>query len=101
VLSLTSAKVGGLSGVFISVTTVPAAGNVALGLAFGAGAEIWGSALQLGVNLSGMAVAGWLTLSLQEAVWSRMAARRARLLGSLAGGRAGDSRRRFQPPTAG
>ncbi len=30
VLSLTSAKVGGLSGVFISVTTVPASGNVAL-----------------------------------------------------------------------
>ena len=36
VLSLTSAKVGGLSGVFISVTTVPAAGNIALGIAFGA-----------------------------------------------------------------
>ena len=36
VLSLTSAKVGGLSGVFISVTTVPAAGNVALGIALGA-----------------------------------------------------------------
>jgi uncharacterized hydrophobic protein (TIGR00271 family) len=36
VLSLTSARVGGLSGVFISVTTVPAAGNVGLGLAFGA-----------------------------------------------------------------
>ena len=30
VLSLTLAKVGGLSGVFISVTTVPAAGNIAL-----------------------------------------------------------------------
>ena len=44
VLSLTSARVGGLSGVFISVTTVPAAGNVALGLAFGAGHEIWGLA---------------------------------------------------------
>jgi hypothetical protein len=35
VLSLTSAKVGGLSRVFISVTTVPAAENIALGLAFG------------------------------------------------------------------
>ena len=43
VLSLTSAKTGGLSGVFISVTTIPAAGNVALGLAFGAGTEVWGS----------------------------------------------------------
>ncbi|MGL5850292.1 MAG: DUF389 domain-containing protein, partial [Phycicoccus sp.] len=34
VLSLTSARTGGLSGVFISVTTVPAAANVSLGLAF-------------------------------------------------------------------
>ena len=50
VLSLTSAKVGGLSGVFISVTTIPAAGNVALGLAFGATDEIRGSSLQLVLN---------------------------------------------------
>ncbi|HNM96360.1 MAG TPA: DUF389 domain-containing protein [Marmoricola sp.] len=34
VLSITSAKMGGLSGVFISVTTIPAAGNIALGAAF-------------------------------------------------------------------
>lgn len=80
VLSLTSARVGGLSGVFISVTTVPAAGNVALGLAFGLGQEIWGSVLQLLLNISGMAVAGWLTLRIQESVWKRMSARRARLL---------------------
>jgi len=78
VLSLTSARVGGLSGVFISVTTVPAAGNVALGLAFGVGDEIWGSSLQLALNLSGMAVAGWLTLLVQQAVWSRISERRAR-----------------------
>ena len=78
VLSLTSARVGGLSGVFISVTTVPAAGNVALGLAFGVGDEIWGSSLQLALNLSGMAVAGWLTLLVQQAVWSRVSERRAR-----------------------
>ena len=45
VLSLTSAKLGGLSGVFISVTTIPAAGNVALGLAFGAWDEVRGSGL--------------------------------------------------------
>jgi uncharacterized hydrophobic protein (TIGR00271 family) len=80
VLSLTSAKVGGLSGVFISVTTVPAAGNVALGLAFGATHEIWGSTLQLALNLSGMALAGCATLAFQQAVWSRLSERRARLL---------------------
>lgn len=71
VLSLTSAKVGGLSGVFISVTTVPASGNVALGLAFGAWEEVAGSGLQLVLNLSGMALAGWGTLAFQQAVWSR------------------------------
>ncbi len=85
VLSLTSARVGGLSGVFISVTTVPAAGNVALGLAFGAWHEVWGSSLQLVVNLSGMALAGWATLALQQAVWSRVSLHRAKLVGRLRG----------------
>jgi uncharacterized hydrophobic protein (TIGR00271 family) len=83
VLSLTSARVGGLSGVFISVTTVPAAGNVALGLAFGLSHEIWGSTLQLLLNLSGMAVAGWAALAVQQAVWSRVSKRRARLIDRL------------------
>ena len=83
VLSLTSAKVGGLSGVFISVTTVPAAGNIALGLAFGAGHEIWGSTQQLLLNLTGMALAGWATLAFQQSVWARMSARRARVVDRL------------------
>lgn len=90
VLSLTSARVGGLSGVFISVTTVPAAGNVALGLAFGVSHEIWGSSLQLLLNLSGMAVAGWATLAIQQTVWSRVSARRAQLVDRL---------RKERPPT--
>lgn len=77
VLSLTSSRVQGLSGVFISVTTIPAAGNVALGLAFGATAEIWGSTLQLVVNLTGMALAGWLTLLVEQVVGDRLSARRA------------------------
>ena len=79
VLSLTSDRLGGLSGVFISVTTVPAAGNIAIGLAFGIGHEILGSTLQLLLNISGMAVAGWATLQLQEAIWSRVSIRRTRL----------------------
>jgi uncharacterized hydrophobic protein (TIGR00271 family) len=83
VLSLTSAKTGGLSGVFISVTTIPAAGNVALGLAFGASYEIWGSSLQLAINLSGMALAGWATLAIQRAVWSRVSAKRAGFIDRL------------------
>ena len=71
VLSLTSAKVGGLSGVFISVTTVPAAGNIALGSAFAAWSEVAGSAAQLGLNVLGMVVAGWLTLTVQQHLWTR------------------------------
>jgi uncharacterized hydrophobic protein (TIGR00271 family) len=85
VLSLTSAKVGGLSGVFISVTTVPAAGNVALGFAFGIPDEIWGSLAQLALNITGMAAAGWATLAIQQSVWSRMSARRAILTHRLRG----------------
>jgi uncharacterized hydrophobic protein (TIGR00271 family) len=77
VLSVTSARVGGLSGVFISVTTIPAAGNVAMALAFGVWHEGWGSTLQLLLNISGMALAGWATLMVQHLVWERMAIRRA------------------------
>ncbi|MCP2276596.1 DUF389 domain-containing protein [Nocardia amikacinitolerans] len=80
VLALTSSKASGLAGVFISVTTVPAAGNIALGVAFGVGEAIWGSTLQLLVNLSGMALAGWATLAFQHAVWSRVSVRRARAM---------------------
>ncbi|WP_280356047.1 DUF389 domain-containing protein [Nocardia otitidiscaviarum] len=81
VLTLTSSKAGGLAGVFISVTTVPAAGNIALGLAFGVGSTVWGSVLQLLVNVAGMAVAGWATLSFMQRVWTRISVRRARQLG--------------------
>ena len=80
VLSLTSAKSGGLAGVFISVTTVPAAGNIALGIALGAWYEVWPSAVQLVVNLAGMALAGWATLALQQFVWSRVSIRRAKAM---------------------
>ena len=83
VLSLTSDRVGGLSGVFISVTTIPAAGNVALGIAFGVPEAVWGSTVQLLLNLSGMALAGWATLAFQAVVWSRVSAHRARLVQRL------------------
>ncbi|HQR27828.1 MAG TPA: DUF389 domain-containing protein [Nocardioides sp.] len=78
VLSLTSARVGGLSGVFISVTTIPAAANVGMALAFGVRSEVVGSSLQLALNLVGMAAAGALTLALQQAVWARVLKRRVR-----------------------
>ena len=73
-LSLPSSKLGGLAGVFISVSPIAAGGDVALGLAFGLWGEVRGSALQLLVNIVGMAVAGWLTLLFQQTVWSRVSA---------------------------
>lgn len=75
VLAMTSAKAGGLTGVFISVTTIPAAANIAAGLAFGLWHEVRGSLLQLVVNIAGMAVAGWLTLVIQHVVWGRVRSR--------------------------
>lgn len=82
VLALTSAKSGGMAGVFISVTTIPASGNIALAAVFGLWHEVWGSAATLVINITGMALAGWATLALQQHVWSRVttrvAARRAR-----------------------
>ncbi|GAA1887182.1 DUF389 domain-containing protein [Lapillicoccus jejuensis] len=76
VLSTTSGRASALVGVFISVTTVPAAGNLALGLAVWSPAEMGGSLAQLGLNLAGMVVAGTATLLGQRAYWSAMSSRR-------------------------
>ncbi|MDA8436976.1 MAG: DUF389 domain-containing protein [Actinomycetales bacterium] len=75
VLSLTSGRTEGLAGVFISVTTIPAAANAALAVAFGLWSEVVGSSAQLAINVSGMALAGWATLWLRQAVWRRLGAR--------------------------
>jgi uncharacterized hydrophobic protein (TIGR00271 family) len=72
VLSLTSARSGALVGVFISVTTVPAAGEMGLAIALGSGADLREAATQLGVNLAGILVAAVGTLLLQKAVWHRV-----------------------------
>jgi uncharacterized membrane protein len=61
-LSLTSAKSGALVGVLISVTTIPAAANAAVALAYWVPREAVGSATQLVINLSAIIVAGTLTL---------------------------------------
>src|SRR3954469_11372750 len=72
VLSLTSAKSGALVGVFISVTTVPAAGAIALGLALGEPGEIGEAAAQLGINLAGILVAALTTLLVQKTLWRQV-----------------------------
>ncbi|MFC8430308.1 DUF389 domain-containing protein [Streptomyces sp. NPDC057253] len=70
-LSLTSAKSGALVGVAISVTTVPAAANAAVALAYGDTAQTVGSTNQLLLNLMGIVLAGTLTLLLQKWLWRK------------------------------
>ncbi|MEU9398730.1 DUF389 domain-containing protein [Streptomyces sp. SID4985] len=70
-LSLTSAKSGALVGVAISVTTVPAAANAAVALAYGDTNQTVGSSEQLLLNLLGIVIAGVLTLLAQKWYWAR------------------------------
>jgi uncharacterized hydrophobic protein (TIGR00271 family) len=72
VLSLTTSKSGTLVGVFISVTTVPALGTLALSIATAEGHDAKQSLIQLGVNIAGLIFAGTTTLALQKAVWTRV-----------------------------
>ncbi|MFI7248567.1 DUF389 domain-containing protein [Micromonospora chalcea] len=76
-LSLTSKKSGSLVGVLISVTTVPAAANVAVASAYGVWHEAAGSALQLVINLAAIVLAGLLTLVVQLCWWRHVARRAA------------------------
>jgi uncharacterized membrane protein len=61
-LALTSAKSASLVGVFISVTTVPAAGFASVALVEGRLDEALSSAVQLLVNLIGIVIAAALGL---------------------------------------
>lgn len=79
VLALSTSKANAMVGVFISVTTVPAAGNLALALGTWTPSEISGSIAQLGVNLAGMIVAGVVVLALQRLLWTRVTAASERL----------------------
>lgn len=76
-LSLTSAKSAALVGVAISVTTVPAAANAAVGMAYGAVEQAWGSFVQLGINLAGIVISGSATLFVQQ--WTQVRVRRRAL----------------------
>lgn len=75
VLSVTAGKSSALVGVFISVTTVPAAGYFAVAAALSRWDDMGASAVQLGVNIAGMVISGVLTLLAQRAYWSRFGMR--------------------------
>ena len=71
-ISLTTAKSGPLVGVFISVTTVPAIGALAVALASGTWSVVGECILQLSINVAGILVAGVVTLVVLKAVWQRI-----------------------------
>ena len=79
VLALSTSKANAMVGVFISVTTVPAAGNLALALGTWTPSEMSGSLAQLGVNLAGMIVSGVVVLAIQRLLWRRVTAASERL----------------------
>ncbi|MFI6596528.1 DUF389 domain-containing protein [Nonomuraea sp. NPDC050536] len=75
VLSITGGKSTSLVGVFISVTTVPAAGYAAVAMALGGWKEVAGAVAQLGVNILGMLIAGTVTLLIQRELWPQVGRR--------------------------
>jgi uncharacterized hydrophobic protein (TIGR00271 family) len=79
VVSLTEARAGALIGVFISVTTIPAAADIGVSLAFGSWHEAGGSALQLLLNVFLLIVVGAGGLTAQRAIWRRLGARQRAL----------------------
>ena len=68
-IALISAKSGALVGVLISVTTIPAAADVGVSLAYGNGDEAIGAFFQLAINLGSILVSGLAVLFV--ASWAR------------------------------
>jgi uncharacterized hydrophobic protein (TIGR00271 family) len=76
VVSLTEARASALIGVFISVTTIPAAADAALAIAYGSWSEARGAAFQLLLNVTVLIVMGALALRVQRIIWAARADRR-------------------------
>ena len=64
-LSLTEARSGALIGVLVSVTTIPAIGNIGAAAAYGELHDVGGATIQLALNLTALVVAGSITLIIQ------------------------------------
>src|SRR5580658_1165177 len=79
VVSLTEARASALIGVFISVTTIPAAADIALSVGYGSWSEARGSAFQLLLNVTVLIAIGALGLRVQRIIWgARERAERSR-----------------------
>jgi uncharacterized hydrophobic protein (TIGR00271 family) len=89
VVSLTESRANALIGVFISVTTIPAAADMGLSAAYGSWSEARGSTFQLLLNVVLLIAVGAAGLRLQRAAWRNRAERAA-----------AHTRRPAPPPTA-
>ncbi len=69
VVSMTESRASTLIGVFISVTTIPAAADIALAIAFGDWRQAWGATEQLLLNIVVLIVVGVIVLTAQRWVW--------------------------------
>jgi uncharacterized hydrophobic protein (TIGR00271 family) len=69
VVSLTEARAGALIGVFISVTTIPAAADLGLSLAFTSWSAAGGAVAQLLLNVVLLIAVGAVALRLQRSFW--------------------------------
>ncbi len=69
VVSLTEARASALIGVFISVTTIPAAADIALSAGYGSWSQARGSAFQLLLNVTVLIAIGALGLRAQRIIW--------------------------------
>jgi uncharacterized hydrophobic protein (TIGR00271 family) len=77
VVSLTESRANALIGVFISVTTIPAASDMGLSVAYGSWPEARGSTFQLLLNVVVLVAVGALGLGLQRSIWRGRTARTA------------------------
>jgi uncharacterized hydrophobic protein (TIGR00271 family) len=77
VVSLTESRANALIGVFISVTTIPAASDMGLSVAYGSWPEARGSTFQLLLNVVLLVAVGALGLRLQRSIWQGGTARAA------------------------
>jgi uncharacterized hydrophobic protein (TIGR00271 family) len=77
-LSLTEGRSGALIGVLVSVTTIPAIGNIGAAAAYRSWDDVAGAALQLAINVTGLVVAGVSTLYVQARATTKTSTRRNR-----------------------
>jgi uncharacterized hydrophobic protein (TIGR00271 family) len=75
VVSLTESRANALIGVFISVTTIPAASDMGLSAAYGSWSEARGSTFQLLLNVVLLIAVGAVGLRLQRSFWRNRTAR--------------------------